>query len=371
MPGFIFRPLRHSLTTLSSVAYDLVRLLVLSMLSRRALAAENLYLRKQLALFQERKVKPRRAHDSTRLIMVILGRMFSWRDALVNVKPDTFLRWHRKGFRLFWRWKSRPVGRPQIPKDLRRLIREIAAENPTWGEERIANELKLKLSIQVSLRSVGKYLRKDRPVRTPDPKQRWLTFVRNHAKVMVACDFFVVITATFRTLYVFVVIEIGSRKIVHQNVTAHPTAEWTLQQFREALPGDHPYRFRIHDRDSIFAKDVDQGLANLGVRVLRTPVRAPKANAVCERLGGSLRRECLDFLIPFNERHLHRILREWTTHYNRGRPHSALGPDLPEPTSDRVPPNPHSHSLPVGYRMVKRSILGGLHHEYALAKEAP
>ena len=370
MPGFIFRPLRHSLTTLSSVAYDLVRLLVLSMLSRRALAAENLYLRKQLALFQERKVKPRRAHDSTRLIMVILGRMFSWRDALVNVKPDTFLRWHRKGFRLFWRWKSRPVGRPQIPKHLRRLIREIAAENPTWGEERIANELKLKLSIQVSPRTVGKYLRKDRPVRTPDPKQRWLTFVRNHAKVMVACDFFVVITTTFRTLYVFVVIEIGSRKIVHQNVTAHPTAEWTRQQFREALPGDHPYRFLIHDRDSIFAKDVDQGLANLGVRVLRTPVRAPKANAVCERLGGSLRRECLDFLIPFNERHLHRILREWTMHYNRGRPHSALGPDLPEPTSDRVPPNPHSHSLPVGYRMVKRSILGGLHHEYGLAKEA-
>jgi putative transposase len=206
--------------------YDLVRLLVLSMVSRRALAAENLYLRKQLVLFQERKVKPR-AHDSTRLIMVILGRMFSWRDALVNVKPDTFLRWHRKRFRLFWRWKSRPVGRPQIPKDLRRLIREIAAENPTWGEERIANELKLKLSIQVSPRTVGKYLRKDRPVRTPDPKQRWLTFVRNHAKVMVACDFFVVITATFRTLYVFVVIEIGSRKIVHQNVTAHPTAEWT------------------------------------------------------------------------------------------------------------------------------------------------
>ena len=241
--------------------------------------------------------------------------MFSWRDALVNVKPDTFLRWHRKGFRLFWRWKSRLVGRPRLPKDLRRLIREMAAENPTWGEERIANELKLKLTIRVSPRTVGKYLRKDRPVRTPDPKQRWLTFVRNHAKVVVACDFFVVITAAFRTLYVFVVIEIGSRKILHQNVTAHPTAEWTLQQFREALPGDHPYRFLIHDRDCIFAKDVDQGLANLGVRVLRTPVRAPMANAVCERLGGSLRRECLHFLILFNEGHLQTNVREWTTRY--------------------------------------------------------
>jgi transposase InsO family protein len=300
--------------------------------------------------------------------MVILGRMFSWRNALVNVKPDTFLRWHRKGFRLLWRWKSRPVGRPRIPKDLRRLIREMAAENPTWGEERIANELNLKRTIQVSPRTVGKYLH--RPVHTPDPKQPWLTFVGNHAKVMVACDFFVVITAAFRTLYVFLVMEIGSRRILHYNVTAHPTAEWTLQQFREALPGDHPYRFLIHDRDCIFAAEVDRGLANLGVRVLRTPVRAPKANAVCERLGGTLRRECLDFLLPLNERHLQRIIREWTTHYNRGRPHSALGPGLPEPFSDHAPLNEYRHRLPLGYRIVKRSVLGGLHHEYRLTKEA-
>src|SRR5215472_14253415 len=175
MPGPIFQVLTHSLNTLSFVACDLVRLLLPVSRPARALAAENLFLRKQLALFQERKLKPHRAHDSTRLIMVILGRMFSWRGALVNVKPDTFIRWHRKGFRLLWRWKSRPVGRPQILKDLRRLIREMAAENPTWGEERIANELKLKLTIRVSPRTVGKYLRKDTPVRTPDPKQRWLT----------------------------------------------------------------------------------------------------------------------------------------------------------------------------------------------------
>jgi hypothetical protein len=137
----------------------------------------------------------------------------------------------------------------------------MAAENPTWGEERIANELNLKLTIQVSPRTVSKYLH--RPVHTPDPKQRWLIFVRNHPKVMVACDFFVVITAAFRTLYVFLVMEIGSRRILHYNVRAHPTAEWTLQQFRETLPGDHPHCFLIHDRDSIFAAEVDQGLANL------------------------------------------------------------------------------------------------------------
>ena len=360
MSSSIFRPLTHRLTTLASVVRDLVHLLVLVSRSRRALAAENLFLRKQLALFQERKLKPHRADDSTRLMMVILGRMFSWRDALVNVKPDTFIRWHRKGFRLLWRWKSRPVGRPRIPIDLRRLIGEMAAENPTWGEERIANELKLKLSIQVSPRTVGKYLRRDGPVRSPDPKQRWLTFVRNHSKVIVACDFFVVITAAFRTLYVLVVMEIESRRILHQDVTAHPTAEWTLQQLREALPGDHPYRFLIHDRDSIFSEEVDKGLTHLGVRVLRTPVRAPKANSVCERLGGSLRRECLDFLIPFNERHLQMTVRDWTTHYNRGRPHSALGPGLPEPLSYQVLPNEHRHRLPVGYRCRSSMEFGSL-----------
>src|SRR5215471_11419074 len=237
MLGAVFQPLTHSLRTLSSVARDLLHLLVLVSRSRRALAAENLFLRKQLALFQERKVRPHRADDSTRLIMVILGRLFAWRDALVNVQPDTFVRWHRKGFRLLWRWKSRSVGRPRIPKDLRRLIQEMAAENPTWGEERIANELKLKVAIRLSPRTVGKYLHSDGPVRTPDPKQRWLSFVRHHAKVMVACDFFVVITAAFRILYVFLVVEIGSRQILHHNATAHPTAEWTLQQFRESLPG--------------------------------------------------------------------------------------------------------------------------------------
>ena len=173
--------------------------------------------------------------------------------------------------------------------------------------------MKLKLGIRVSPRTVGKYLNSGGPRREPDPKQRWLTFVRNHAKAIVACDFFVVVTVTFRTLYVFVIMELGTRRILHHNVTAHPTAEWTLQQFREALPGDHPYRFVIHDRDSIFSKDLDQAVTAMGVGVLRTPVRAPKANSVCERLGGTLRRECLDFLIPINERHLKMTIKEWGT----------------------------------------------------------
>src|ERR1051326_5115680 len=309
--SLIWRAVRHCLWTLSAVAYDLVRLAVLAARSHRALAAENLFLRKQLALFQERKARPRRADDSTRWIMAALSRMFPWRDVLINVTPDTLVCWHRKGFRLFWRWRSKPTGRPRLPKSLRQLIREIAFENTTWGEERIANELKLKLGILVSPRTVERYLQAGGPRRRADPQQRWLTFVHNHAKAIVACDFFVVVTATFRTLYVFVIMDVGTRRILHPNVTAHPTADWTLQQLREALPGDHAYRFLIHDRDSIFSKELDNRVKDMGVRVLRTPVRAPKANSICERLGGSLRRECLDFLIPLNERHLKMTVKEW------------------------------------------------------------
>jgi putative transposase len=184
------------------------------------------------------------------------------------------------------------------------------------------------------------------------------------------CDFFVVVTATFRTLYVFVIMELGTRRILHHKVTAHPTAEWTLQQFREALPGDNPYRFVIHDRDSIFSKRLDNAVTDLGVRVLRTPVRAPMANSMCERFGGTLRRECLDFLIPLNERHLKMTIKEWGLHYNRGRPHSSLGPGIPEPKQYRVPASNQRHKLPAGYCVVKTSVLGGLHHEYRLVKEA-
>ncbi len=257
-----------------------------------------------------------------------------------------------------------------MPSIFRQLIQEMGKENRTWGEERIANELKLKLGIRVSPRTVEKYLRRGGPVRTPDPKQRWLTFVHNHAKVIVACDFFVVVTATFRTIYVFVIMELGTRRILHYNVTAHPTAEWTLQQFREALANDHPYQFLIHDRDSIFSKDLDEAVTAMGVQVLRTPVRAPKANSICERVGGTLRRECLDYLIPINERHLKMTINEWATHYNRGRPHSSLGPGMPEPTEASILESSDRHKLPTGYGVAKKTVLGGLHHEYRMVKEA-
>jgi len=212
----------------------------------------------------------------------------------------------------------------------------MARDNPTWGEERIAAELLLKLGLRVSPRTVRRYMGREGGRgggRSRANGQRWATFVRNHTQALVACDFCVVVTAMFRVLYVFVALEIGSRRLLHFNITAHPIAVWTLQQFREILAAPHGYRFVLHDRDSIFSPGLDAAITALGVRVLRIPFHAPVANAYCERLLGSLRRECLDFLIPFGEAHLRRLLRIWQVHYNRARPYSQLGPGLPQPSA--------------------------------------
>src|SRR5207248_2581604 len=196
------------------------------------------------------------------------------------------------------------------------------------------------------------------------------TFVRNHAQAVLACDFFVTVTASFRVLYVFVIMEVGTRRITHFNVTAHPTAEWTLQQFRETITGERPPGFIIHDRDSVYSSGLDFALKAMGLSVLKTPFRAPQANAFCERLVATIRRECLDFLIPIHERHLRRILQEWVTHYNRSRPHASLGPGIPEPSEGIPAPRSSGNRIPCGQRVVGSSILGGLHHEYRLEKIA-
>jgi transposase InsO family protein len=278
------------------------------------------------------------------------------------------------GFKLFWKWKSQ-AGRPKLPRNIRGLIARMVCENPTWGQARIAAELSLKLGIRVSPRTVRAYwpANADHPGSRRISSHHWKTFVRNHAQAIVACDFLVAMTVGFRILYVFVAMEVGSRRILHFNVTAHPTADWTLQQFREAVPGDHSYRFLIHDRDSIFSPEVDGALNTFGLKVLHTPVRAPKANAYCERLMGTIRRECLDFVIPFNEKHLRKILREWIRHYNHGRPHLALGPGIPALSVDHAQfftRNRRRHELPESTRITARSILGGLHHEYRLERIA-
>jgi putative transposase len=247
-----------------------------------------------------------------------------------------------------------------------RVILTMARENPTWGEERIANELLLKLGLAVSPRTIGRYRRHLRPPRGKRPSQRWATFVRNHATEVLACDFFITVTAGFRIIYVFVVLDIGTRRIVHWSVTKQPTAEWMIQQFRMTITGERAYRYLVHDRDGNFAAAVDDAVASMGLRVLKTPVRTPQANAFCERLIGTLRRECLDWLIPLNERHLRQILTEWVAHYHRGRPHTSLGPGLPEPPPPWLRPQPSGHHLPDGLHIGVKPVLGGLDHEYRL-----
>jgi putative transposase len=368
------RLLRHLVTLAGTLLMRLgaaLHFLLLCPRLRPALAAENLFLRKQLAVYQERHISPRRATNATRLALVWLARWFDWRRALVIVQPATLIRWHRQGFRLFWRWTSKP-GRPPIPAELQALIRQIARDHPMWGEERIANELLVKLGLRVSPRTVRKYLpmHLDCDGHRCVPSQRWRTFVRNHARAIIACDFCLVVTATFRFLYVCVLMEHATRRILHVNVMEHPTAPWTLQQLREAIPADHASRVLLHDRDRIFSQALDQRVRHLGLKSLKTPPRSPQANALCERLLGTLRRECLDFLIPLTENHLRWILREWVPHYNTRRPHMALGPGIPQPPASLpVPLQAHRHRLPEHLSVVSHQILGGLHHVYGLAEQ--
>ena len=240
----------------------------------------------------------------------------------------------------------------------------MVRDNSTWGEERIAHELWLKLGIRVSPRTVRAYW----PAKGPwshQNSQNWSNFVSNHARALLACDFLVAITVRFRVIYIFVVMEIASRRIPHCNATPHPTAEWTIQQLSEAIPSDHEYRFLIHDRHATFSSELDAAVAGLGLEVLKTPIRTPQATAFCERLIGTMRRECLDFMIPLNDRHLRKIVRKWVSPYNRGHPHSRLGPGIPDQRS-APPPRAHRHYLEKAERVTSTPVLGGLHHEYAL-----
>ena len=351
--------------TVFDVMVNVLHFVGLSLQSHAHLAAENLFLRKQLALYLEREAKPRRASNATRLTLVVLARFIEWRAVLTIVQPDTLVRWHRHAFRLLWRWKSRRRGRPRITRELQQLIADMARANRTWGEERIAAELLLKLGLSLSPRTVRRYMRRPPPTSRVARTQTWSTFVRNHASELLACDFFVTVTARFRLVYVFVVLDVGTRQLLHWNVTGHPTAEWTIQQFRTCVTGESGHCFVLHDHDTIYSQAVDRGLRAMGLRVLKTPIAMPQANAYCERLIGTARRECLDYLIPLNQQHLSRVLAEWVPHYNRGRPHSRLGPGIPDPSSAIAARSP-DHQIARGHRVTAKPILGGLHHEYRL-----
>ena len=325
--------------------------------SRAQLRAENALLRQQLLVLRRAGKRPALTPADRALLVVLAGRVRAWRQALLIVKPETLLGWHRAGRRALWRRKSRPgPGRPALPAEAVALIRRLAAENPLWGAERIRGELG-KLGIRVAKRTIQTYLPSPRP---PRPRgQSWATFLRNHAHEIWACDFLPVTDLCFRPLFAYFVVALGSRRIVHVGVTRHPTDAWVAQQLREATPfGERP-RFLLRDNDAKYGAQCDHVAAASGIRMLRTPIRAPQANATCERFLGSVRRECLDHLLVLGERHLRWVLREYVAYFNRERPHQGIGQATPERSLGAM------GDLAAPVRAVP--VLGGLHHAYQRA----
>jgi putative transposase len=310
----------------------------------------------RLLVFKRKRPRPCLNHLD-RMFWTTLRHVWSrWGEVLVIVKPETVVGWHRAGFRLFWRWRSRARGgRPKTIAEIRTLIRRLAEENPTWGAPKIHGELQ-KLGFVVSETSVGRYLRSVR--RRGDPGKQWLTFLANHREVIAAFDFFTVPTATFKLLYCFFVIEHSRRKILHFNVTRHPTAEWVVQQLREAFPEARPYRYVILDRDAKFDSSVLQFLEATGLEPKRTSIRSPWQNGIAERWVGSCRRELLDHVIPLNDEHLRRLVREYVTYFHQDRIHDALSKDTPHRRPVENKPCPQA-------TLISNARLGGLHHRYS------
>jgi len=321
---------------------------------RTELAAENLALRQQLAVLRESSRRPS-LRQRDRNFWAILSRIWSnWRSVLLIVQPETVVRWHRRGFKVFWRWKSRAKrGRPPIELEIRKLIRRMSRGNPLWGTPRIQSELAL-LGYVVGDSTIDKYrIRPKNP-----PSQTWRTFLDNHVKDIVAIDFFTVPTATFRILFTFVVLRHDRRQVVHFNVTAHPTAEWTAQQIVEALPFDEVPRFLIRDREGIYGHAFRKRVQSMGIEEVMITPRSPWQNPFAERIIGSIRRECLAHVIVLNERHLRKTLRDYFEYYHESRTHLSL---------DRNAPIPREIEPPCRGPVVAIPKVGGLHHRYRRA----
>jgi len=320
--------------------------------NRAALQIEILALRHQLGVLH-RSVKRPKLTAPDRLFWAWLSELWSgWRIALVIVQPETVIAWHRKSFRVFWAWKVRSgnPGRPAVTKEVRDLIRRISRENPIWGAPRIHGEL-LKLGIDIGETSVSKYMVR----RRNPPSQTWRTFLANHLQSLVSVDFFLVPTIRFQILYVFLVLAHDRRRILHFGVTAHPTAEWTAQQLRNAFPWDAAPRYLLRDRDGIFGDDFVKQVRNMGIEEVLSAPRCPWQRAYIERVIGSVRRECLDHMIVFNEASLYRHVKAFVSYYHQTRTHLSLAKDTPETRAVRSPE--------LG-RVVAIAEVGGLHHRY-------
>jgi putative transposase len=332
------------------VLCSLLQTLRTSMHTWATLQLEILALRHQLQVLERTRPRRLRLTGSDRLFWVWLSRVWQgWRAAVVIVKPETVIAWHRRGFRLFWRWKSRHRGRPTASAEVRTLIRTMSEANPLWGAPRIHGEL-LKLGIEVSQAPVAKYMvRHRRP-----PSQTWRTFLTNHAGQIMAADFFVVPTATYRLLFVLVILAHHRRRVVRVAVTAHPTAAWTAQQLREAFPEDKAPRYLIRDQDDAFA-GLEPTASGMGIQEVLTAPRSPWQNAYVERLIGSMRRECLDHVIVVSEAGARRVLTAYVAYYHHSRTHLALDKDSPWPR----PVTPSALGSVAAIPQV-----GGLHHRY-------
>src|SRR5580692_772557 len=337
---------------MSSLFVALFALVTSSFRTRVALQAEILALRHQLTVLRKNAPLRLRLQRSDRLLWVLLSQWWpGWRRSLHIVRPDTLIAWHRRAFAWYWTRKSRRrPGRPNVPAEIRGLIRNMSHANPLWGAPRVHGEL-LKLGIAVAQSTVAKYLPRPRK----PPSQTWRTFLTNHLAQTAAIDFFTVPTATFRVLFVFVVLLHERRRVLHFGVTEHPTQEWTMQQMREAFPWDQAPRYVLRDRDAIYGTDFATMTRDMGMEGVLTAPRSAWQNPFAERLVGSIRRECLDHVIVWNERSLWRTLHNYFAYYQRSRTHLALGKDAPE---SRAVERPEQG------RVVAIAQVGGLHHRY-------
>ena len=337
---------------LMRILFDLVQTIARS---RAELIIENLALRQQVAALKRERPRPR-LNDMDRLFWVAMKEQFAnWTDALLIVKPDTVVRWHRAAFKRHWARLSgsgKHPGRPRVSRELRNLIRRMATEN-AWGAPRIHSEL-LKLGIDISEATVSRYMPK-RPL-DPDKIARWKAFLKNHMREIAAMDFVTIPTATFQLLHCLVIIHHDRRRILHFNVTTNPTAAWVRQQLREVFMDDPRIRYLIHDRDTRFS-GIGEWLKSAGTKSVLTSYRSPWQNGICERFNLSLRTELLDHVIVFNEAHVRRLITDYLGYYHEDRCHLSLNKDSPDSRPVQQRPSPSAEVIAI-------PRVGGIHHRY-------
>ena len=321
---------------------------------------ENLALRQQLSVMKRKNPKPRVSNFHRRFWIILSLVWDEWKNALLIVKPETVIAWHRVGFRIFWRFKSRNKGgRPKVSRELIGLIKRMAQENTTWGAPRIHGEI-LKLGYELSESTVSKYMPKTPP--TENARQNWRTFLANHREVLAGMDFFTVPTISFKVLYGFFILSHDRRRILTFDVAENPTSDWVIQRLRNAFPGEYATKYLIFDKGSVFNSDFKKIVGEFGIKPKQTAFRSPWQNGKAERWVGSIRADILDHVIPINREHLLRVMKEYVEYYHHDRIHDGLAKDCPI-----VRPSQQIHT---GGRIIARPRLGGLHHRYEWSQAA-